>query len=132
MDREFLSLCHEFIESYNRFKHNAKNSKTDFEKDIVIQRFQFTFSLFLEILKYLLKKYKVNCDYPSACIKKAANFGLIPTEKIYLDMLDDRYNIINLKSTVSEVLYKRIKINYVIALGTFLDKIETNYITKKS
>ena len=131
MDREFFSHYKELNDSFNRFKLIARKSNTEFDKDIVIQRFQFTFTLFLEILKYLLKKYKVNCDYPSACIKKAADFSLIPAEKIYLDMLEDHYEIINLKNKISDSLYQRIKIKYVVALGTFLEKIETTYISKK-
>ena len=131
MDRVFLTYYNEFEKSFNHFKESANKSKTEYEKDLVIQRFQLTFGLFLEILKYLLKKYKVNCDYPSSCIKKAANFGLIPKEKIYLDMLEDRYEIISLKNRIPDKLYQRVKIKYVIALGIFLEKIETVYLTKK-
>ena len=131
MNREFLTYYKEFEDSFIRFKETANNSKTEYEKDIVVQRFQFTVALFIEVLKQLLNKNNVSCVYPSDCIKKAAHFGLIPAEKIFLEMLEDRYEIINLKSRIPEKLYQRIKIKYVIALGIFIEKIQTNYIMKR-
>ncbi len=131
MDSEFLTYYKEFADSFNRFKDAAAESKEEYEKDLVTQRFQFTFYAFLNVLKFLLKKNKVDCDYPSKCIEKAAHFGLLPVEQIYLDMLEDSYEIIKLKNQITEKLFQKIKVKYVIALGTFMEKMEKTYFTEK-
>ena len=66
----------------------------------------------------------MECKFPQECIKAAARFGLIPNENIYLEMLEDRYKITQLKNQkIPEDLYQKIKVKYIIALGAFIEKI---------
>ena len=129
LEPEFQKYYRDFSDSFNRYKIMAKKAKEDREKDIVIQRFLYTYTIFLSFLPYLLKKFNVICRFPSDCIKKAVHFGLISGEKLFLEMLDDKYELTQFNNQkVPDNLYQRISIKYVIALGSFLERIEAKYI----
>jgi nucleotidyltransferase substrate binding protein (TIGR01987 family) len=129
MNQELFNLYNEYFTSIEQLRASNDESKETLEKNDVIERFVFSFDIFLEIIKSLVKKHKVNCIYPVSCIKAAVKFGLLAKENIYLQMLEDKYKIIHLKnSRYPEDLFLRVQVKYVPLLSNFLQKVRDNYL----
>jgi len=129
MHKDFINSYKELSDAYGRLKSGSMKAKEDYEKEMVAQRFEFTFGLLLKYLKILLKERRMECKFPKECIKAAARFGLIPNENIYIEMLEDRYKIAQLRGQkIPDELYRKIKVKYIIVLGKFLGRIEKEFI----
>ncbi|MGH2576058.1 MAG: HI0074 family nucleotidyltransferase substrate-binding subunit [Ignavibacteria bacterium] len=105
-------------------KQGALISKSELEKDGVIQRFEFTFELFWKALKFYLGDKGIDYKSPKDCLKAAFKYGLIDNEQLHLDMLKDRNNTTHLCSKEeADIIYNNIKKNYIEALENFISKL---------
>lgn len=121
----------DLFESFEYFKQNLKKAKEKHEKELIVQRFDFILDAFLKNIRLFLKEQSYNCVYADECIKAAAKFGLIVSENIVLEMLDDKYRLSILKNQkIPDEIYQRIKLRYTIILGKSFDKIKEYYFLK--
>jgi hypothetical protein len=129
MNQELFNLYNDYYASIEQLRASNDEAKESLEKNKVIERFVFSFDIFLDIIKSIVKDHNVTCNYPATCIKAAVKFGLLAKETIYLEMLEDKYKIIQLKSRrYPEELFLRIQVRYVPLLTNFLQKIRENYL----
>jgi len=129
MNRELNNLYNEFHTSVESLRVSRGLSKITSDKEMVLNGFVRSFDVFLKIIKFLIKQHKVNCEYPANCIKQAVKFGLLAKEKIYLEMLEDKYKIIQLKDKrCPEELFNRVQVMYIPLLANFLKKVGDNYL----
>ncbi|MDR3628628.1 MAG: hypothetical protein P4L45_17410 [Ignavibacteriaceae bacterium] len=129
MNREFNILYNEFHTSVERLRAGSITAKKTLQKGLVMDRFLQSFDKFLEVIKFIVKEHNVNCDFPANCIKEAVKFGLLSKETIYLEMLEDKYKIIQLKDKrCPEDLFLRVQVKYIPLLTNFSKKINNNYM----
>jgi hypothetical protein len=129
MDQELLKLYNKFSTSIDVLRVSNAEAKETLKKDAVLEGFLSSFDIFLEIIKSIIKRHNVNCNYPEKSIKAAVKFGLLTKETIYLEMLEDKYKIIRLKDRrCPEELFLRIQVKYIPVLANFLQKIKENHL----
>lgn len=129
MNREFNILYNEFHTSVERLRAGSITAKKTLQKGLVMDRFLQSFDKFLEVIKFIVKEHNVNCDFPANCIKEAVKFGLLSKETIYLEMLEDKYKIIQLKDKrCPEDLFLRVQVKYIPLLTNFSKKVTNNYM----
>lgn len=129
MNQELFNLYNKFYTSIEQLRASNEEAKETLEKKEVIERFVLSFDIFLEIIKSIVKEHKVICKYPVSCIKAGVKFGLLAKETIYLEMLEDKYKIIQLKNRrYPEELFLRVQVRYIPLLTNFLQKIRENYL----
>ncbi len=130
-NQQILDSFRELSDSFKRLLSYSKNAKEDYEKINVAKRFRMTFDLFIKNLSLILVEYKVNCKFPSDYIRNAAKFGIINNEKVFLQMLEDKYKLTNLSNLkLPDEIYKNI-VKYIIILRKYIEKIEEEYISNK-
>ncbi len=133
MEAELIKSFNELFDSFEYFKKNLKKAREKHEIELEVHRFEFIIDSFLKNIKMYLNERSYNYVYPADCIKAAAKFGMLVSENIFLEMLDDKYRISNLKNQkIPEEIYQRIKVRYPIILGRSFEKIKKNYLPGKS
>lgn len=123
--KKFNYILSNFENALARLSEAVKETKTELEKDGVIQRFEFTFELSWKLMKVYLENQGIICDSPKSCLKGAFEVRLIDDEKNWLKMLEDRnlsVHIYNKKTAVE--IFKRIKKYYVREFKSLLEKIK--------
>ncbi len=131
MPQDVIDSFNELLSAFGRFKKNVLKAKEDYEKELVVKRFDYIIGRFIKNLKLLLETRGYNCILPEDCIKAAARFGFLASHTIFIEMLDDRYKLSYLKNqnhTIPDDIYQKIKIRYTIALGKSLERIKRDYI----
>lgn len=104
----------DFQNALKRLDEAVREAKSDLEIDGVIQRFEFTFELFWKLLKVYLETEGIICRSPKNCMKEAYQLGIIETESIWLNMLDDRNMSVHIYDReTSREIFDRIKGKYV-------------------
>jgi|GEM_PF-2641283 nucleotidyltransferase substrate binding protein (TIGR01987 family) len=137
MQKEVLKSFNELTSAFNRFKVNVNKVKEENEKELIIKRFEFITELFMKNLKTLLETKGYHCILPEDCIKAATKFGFLASETIFIEMLDDKNKILQMRNQnqlnvykIPDGLYQRIKIRYTIAIGKSIERIKRDYIEK--
>jgi len=128
MKQDIIDSFEELFDAFDRFKVSLSKAKDEYDKELVVQRFDFILDAFLKNIRLFLETRSYNCIYPQDCIKAAAKFGLIVGESIMLEMLDDKYRLAHLKTQkIPDEIYQRIKVRYTLILGRTFDKIKKYY-----
>lgn len=131
MKSELKKSFNDLFQSFEYFKIYLKKAKERNEIDMAVERFDFILEAFLKNIRMFLNEQSYNCFYENECIKGAAKFGLIVSEKIFLEMLDDKYRLAHLKSQkIPDEIFQRIKLRYTIILSRSFDKIKKYYMSK--
>ena len=131
MKPELIKSFNDLFDSFEYFKDYLKKAKERHEIELVVQRFDFILDTFLKNIRMFLKEKSYNCAYSDDCIKAAAKFGLIVSEHIFLEMLDEKYRISNLNNQkIPDEMYQRIKLRYTIILSRSFEKIKKYYLVK--
>ncbi len=130
MQQDLIKSFNELFETFEYFKKNLKKAKEKHEIELEVQRFEFIIESFLKNIRLFLNEHAYKCVYPADCIKAAGKFGLIVSENIVLEMLDDKYRLSNLKNQkIPDEIYQRIKVRYSIILGRSFEKIKKYYLS---
>ncbi len=111
-----------------RLRDAVAQPESDFMRDAVIQRFEFTFELVWKGLKIYLERQGLECGEPRSTLKKAFSEGLIEFPEqadAWMRALEDR----NLAShaydeTLSIRIYQHVVAEYAALLGEMAGKIE--------
>ncbi|RLC35520.1 nucleotidyltransferase [Candidatus Shapirobacteria bacterium] len=75
----------------NRLTDALKQEKSEFIRDSVVQRFEFSFELCWKLMKLVLAYLgSENCNSPRECITVSAGVGLIDNPEKWLDYLELR------------------------------------------
>jgi nucleotidyltransferase substrate binding protein (TIGR01987 family) len=106
-----------YSDALQKLLEGIEEADDELGRDGVIQRFEFTFELFWKTLKIILNREGILCNIlcktPRSCIKDGFKNGVVVTDEVYLDMLNDR----NLSSHIydaatSKEIYERVKKKY--------------------
>lgn len=103
------SILEDFEQAIKRLAESLEQEKTEFIRDSVIKRFEFTFDLAWRTIKsYLEEEIKIKCNSPRSCIKEAYAQKLIDYDKFWLDLADLRNEAVHIYSEDrAEFIYGR-------------------------
>lgn len=104
------TILQQFTDATARLEEALARPKDAFMRDSCIQRFEFTFDLSWKVLKVFLEdRLKVRCASPRACFREAQAQGLIPYEREWLAMADDRNRTAHLyREELADAVYVRL------------------------
>jgi len=109
-----------YFENFERALKNLDEAvniaKTDIEIDGAIKRFELCYELSWKLIKEWLADKGIICKNPRDCFKYAYENNLIKDEKIWLEMIKDRNELVHTyTSQESRIIFERIKENYLDA-----------------
>jgi len=91
-------------------------ASTDIEIDGAIKRFELCYEISWKLIKEWLADKGIICKNPRDCFKYAYENNLIKDEKIWLEMIEDRNELVHTyASEESRIIFERIKENYLEA-----------------
>ncbi|WP_446899007.1 HI0074 family nucleotidyltransferase substrate-binding subunit [Clostridium sp. LBM24168] len=101
------------------------DGKNELLRDVLIQRFEFTFELAWKTLKEVFEdEGLIGLNSPKSVLREAFSAGLIEDEKLWINMLKDRNSTSHMYSESNAVeISENIKDKYVDALNELKDKI---------
>jgi nucleotidyltransferase substrate binding protein (TIGR01987 family) len=117
----------DFEKAFINLENAAKGAKTDLEIDGTIKRFELCYELSWKLIKELLANLGIICKNPRNCFKQAVINDLIREEDVWLNMIDDRNELVHLYEFVkSREIFENIKNEYLEPLKWLLEKAK-NY-----
>lgn len=103
----------QYSQSLDRFYEAIQVKDETLAVDGTIQRFEFTFELAWKTIKIFLQFEGILCSSPRSCLKEAFSLGLINSEAIWLNMLDDRNKLAHIyNEKEAKEIYSRISEYY--------------------
>ena len=97
----------------------------DIEIDGAIKRFELCYELSWKLIKEWLADKGIICKNPRDCFKYAYENNLIKDEKVWLEMIEDRNELVhNYTLEESRIIFERIKENYLRAFKELYEIVE--------
>lgn len=106
---------------------NLYDGKNDIIRDILIQRFEFTYELSHKTLREFMKYLGVTLEnsFPRTIFKKAYVNNLISDDKVWISLLEDSNSTSHIyNEEMSNEIAKRIIEEYVDAICELVDNLE--------
>lgn len=114
----------DFARTVDRLEESVEVKKTKMSRDSAILRFQLCFDLSWKTIKEYAKKQGIECYSPRECFKTAFELGLIEHDTVWLDIIDDRNDIIHTyKEEIAEEIYGKLK-DYLVLFKDLLEKLQ--------
>ncbi len=115
----------DFKNALNNLKTAGKKAKTDLEIDGTIKRFELCYELAWKLIKTVLADKGIICRNPRDCFKQAVINELITDDNIWLNMIEDRNDLVHLyQFTNSRKIFENIKSEYIKSFTFLLQKAE--------
>lgn len=115
--------------AYGKLKEvsDIYDGKNEIIRDSLIQRFEFTYELTHKTMKEFMKYLGVTLEnsFPRTIFKKAYVNNLISDDKVWINLLEDRYSTSHIynENLANEVADRIIKY-YVNAIGELVQNLE--------
>lgn len=115
----------DFKNALNNLRAAGKEAKTDLEIDGAIKRFELCYELAWKLIKGVLANKGIICRNPRDCFKQAVINELIADEDVWLNMIEDRNELVHLyQSANSRKIFGNIKSGYIKSFTFLLQKAE--------
>ncbi|OEU47699.1 MAG: nucleotidyltransferase [Desulfuromonadales bacterium C00003096] len=118
----------DFGKAFSNLEAAAKGAKTELEIDGTIKRFELCYELSWKLIKELLANLGIICKNPRNCFKQAVINDLIRDEDIWLNMIEDRNELVHIYVFIkSREIFENIKNKYLEPLKWLLEKAKGEY-----
>jgi len=125
MKTEVIYSLDKFRNAAARLEEGLQQAVNQLDEDGVIQRFEFTFELMWKTLKLFLLDQGIITKSPKEVLQETFRYGLIQNEDLFLNKLEDRNQTSRIYSEdVSNMIFNRIKMNYMSAIKKLLTNLE--------
>ena len=116
-----------FEKALVRLDEILKEPKNEIVRDSAIKRFEFTLDLSWKLVKTCLEEtHGVIVASPKEAVRQAYKQGLIDYDEKWLEMIDDRNEIVHMyKEELAEKLYTKLK-DYLHLFNKLLENITKN------
>ncbi len=125
MNERLKRNFNDFKNAFNNLEIGVKEAKTDLEIDGTIKRFELCYELAWKLIKNVLADKGIICRNPRDCFKQAVINELIADEDIWLNMIEDRNELVHLYQFAnSRKIFENIKLRYIKSFTSLLQKAE--------
>lgn len=121
----------DFEKALKNLDEAVKVVKTDLEIDGAIKRFELCYELAWKLIKEWLADKGIICKNPRDCFKYAYENDLIKDEKAWLDMIEDRNELVHTYThESSRIIFQHIKDSYLQSLKNLFNIIQQERINE--
>lgn len=125
MNERLKRIYIDFEKPFNNLDSAAKGAQTELEIDGTIKRFELCYELSWKLIKELLANLGIICKNPRNCFKQAVINDLIRDEEVWLNMIDDRNELVHLYACItSREIVEHIKNDYLEPLKWLLEQAQ--------
>lgn len=115
----------DFEKALKNLDEAVRIAMRDIEIDGAIKRFELCYELSWKLIKEWLADKGIICKNPRDCFKYAYENNLIKDEKVWLEMIEDRNELVhNYTLEESRIIFERIKENYLRAFKELYEIVE--------
>ena len=127
MSKEIDLALEKLQKAFKQLEAGARQSKTDLQRDGVIQRFEFTYELLWKAFKVVLEDQGIKAITPKESFQMAFKKGYLFNEKVFLEMLKAR-NILShhYSEEDSKKIFRDIKAIFIPAIAKTLKLLKIN------
>jgi len=123
MNERLKRNFNDFKNALNNLKIAGNEAKTDLEIDGAIKRFELCYELAWKLIKTVLADKGIICRNPRDCFKQAVINELIADEEVWLNMIEDRNELVHLYQFAnSRKIFENIKSEYIKSFTFLLQK----------
>ena|SRR3989344_91712 len=114
----------DFKKAVTRLKESMSKEKTIERRDSALMRFQLSFDTGIKSIKEYLKSQGKECYVAKQCLRSAFQIGLIEHDSSWLQMVDDRNEIIHsYNEEVAEYIYSKLN-QYLVLFNKLIENLE--------
>jgi nucleotidyltransferase substrate binding protein (TIGR01987 family) len=125
MNEKLKRTSLDFEKAFNNLQIAVNEAITDLEIDGTIKRFELCYELSWKLIKEILANLGIICKNPRDCFKQAFINDLIKDEDVWLDMIEDRNELVHqYEFANSRKIFRNIKNYYLDSFGWLLEKAE--------
>jgi len=113
-----------FKRAVSRLEESMSKEKTTERRDSALMRFQLSFDTAIKSTKNYLKSQGQECYTAKQCLRSAFQVGLIDHDPAWLEMVDDRNEIIHTyDESIADSIYGKLK-TYLQLFKSLINKLE--------